>query len=118
MPCRIWRVGPAVQRVLALAPRLLHVTQPCCAACNSNFASLVDCSTQCDVALRAGKPESCLLTDARILEVATAFGLAIGVLVYSSATFSGVCSSWRLLEPYPTGMASSLHAAVHLGIGM
>lgn len=34
-------------------------------------------------------PESCLLTDGRLLSIATAFGLTIGVLVYSSATFSG-----------------------------
>jgi MIP family channel proteins len=34
-------------------------------------------------------PTSCLLTDARLLSIATVFGLAIGALVYATASFSG-----------------------------
>jgi MIP family channel proteins len=34
-------------------------------------------------------PTSCLLTDARLLSIATVFGLSIGALVYATASFSG-----------------------------
>jgi hypothetical protein len=37
----------------------------------------------------AADPTSCLLTDARLLSIATVFGLSIGALVYATASFSG-----------------------------
>ena len=39
--------------------------------------------------LPAADPTSCLLTDARLLSIATVFGLSIGALVYATASFSG-----------------------------
>ena len=41
----------------------------------------------------AATPESCLLTEARVLSIATVFGLTIGILVYASASFSGAASA-------------------------
>ena len=41
----------------------------------------------------AATPESCLLTEARVLSIATVFGLTIGILVYASASFSGRCQT-------------------------
>lgn len=37
----------------------------------------------------AAHPTGCDLTDARILSIATVFGLTIGAMVYASASFSG-----------------------------
>ena len=47
----------------------------------------------------AATPESCLLTEARVLSIATVFGLTIGILVYASASFSGVCQTPQALMP-------------------
>ena len=37
----------------------------------------------------AAHPHGCALTTARLLSIATVFGLTIGVLVYAAASFSG-----------------------------
>ena len=40
-------------------------------------------------ACHAAHPHGCALTTARLLSIATVFGLTIGVLVYAAASFSG-----------------------------
>jgi hypothetical protein len=49
----------------------------------------------------AVQPEDCFLNNSRVLTIATAFGFAIFVTVYLSASFSGAVAYWSLAALWP-----------------
>jgi hypothetical protein len=74
------------------------------ATASSAWGSLPISSAMC-MYICAGAPTSCLLTEARVLSIATVFGLTIGILVYASASFSGAA---------PTATQQLLHVCFWL----